>query len=312
MGFVKSNALSPLGGLAQSASAAATTSTAAASSTAPAAGQAFLLGLVSLGVVALGVWVIRRAARPTKVSLARTPGRPNSVNPAHILVLLLVWQASGEAAIRLLAGWTPSGSQPGGILVAAIQQLVWLSTSLAVAAITFRHGLRRGMGLSLRHWLYDSARAVFAYLAVLPICFALFAASKAVYWAVHHQPPPEHQMLVIMQQVPWPWQVMAIVSAVVLAPLSEEVFCRGLLQSMFRRYIGRPWAAVVLSAAIFALLHWDSLAQSSTAGWVQLPALLALGVVLGYNYERSGRLVAPILIHVLFNAVSVGVALAGG
>lgn len=271
-----------------------------------------MLSLVSLGLCALLVWIIRRAARPAKVSLHRTPGRPNSVNPAHLLVLLLLWQASREVGAGLLGRWLPGGSERSSVLLAAIQQMVWLGTSLAVAAVTFRHGLRRGMGLSLRHWVYDSGRGVFAYLAVLPICFGLFAASKALYWAVHHQPPPEHQMLVVMRQVSWPWQVMAIVSAVVLAPLSEEVFCRGLVQSMFRRYTGRPWAAVVVTSALFALLHWDSLPRGSGAGWVQLPALAALGVVLGYNYERSGRLVASIVIHVLFNSVSVGVSLAGG
>ena len=33
-----------------------------------------------------------------------------------------------------------------------------------------------------------------------------------------------------------------------------------------------------------------------------MPALVVLGLVLGYNYERTGRLTAPILIHSLFNA----------
>ena len=61
----------------------------------------------------------------------------------------------------------------------------------------------------------------------------------------------------------------------------------------------------MLTSAIFAMLHWDTVA-SADGEWVPLPALFALGVVLGYNYERSGRLVAPILIHALFNGVSVG------
>ena len=247
-----------------------------------------MISLVALGLVSLAVWIVRRAVRPTKAGLAGTPGRPNSVNPAHILVLLLVWQASREAGAEFLGRWLPGGTGKLGILLAVIQQTVWLGTSLAVAGLTFRHGLWRGMGLSLRHWVYDTGGGVFAYLAVLPICFGLFAASKALYWAVHHQPPPEHQILVIMRQVSWPWQGMAIASAVVLAPLSEEVFCRGLIQSMFRRYTRRPWAAVVLTSVVFAMLHWDSLAQGE-AGWVQLPPLFALGVVLGYNYERSGR-----------------------
>jgi membrane protease YdiL (CAAX protease family) len=318
MAFAKSNALSlPVagwGGLAQSTSAAATaSSTASAPATGAVGGtEAFMLGLVSLGLCVLMVWIVRRVVRPAKVSLIGTPDRPNRLNPAHILVLLLVWQAAGAAAVGALGRWFTPRSDPLAILAALVQQTVWLVTSLAVAAMTFRHGLRRGMGWSLRHWIYDSARGVVAYLAVLPICFGLFAASKAVYWALHHQPSPEHQLLVAMRHVSWPWQIMAILSGVVLAPLAEEVFCRGLLQSMFRRYTHRPWAAVVLSSVIFALLHWDSLPSGSGGQWVQMPALLALGVVLGYNYERSGRLVAPIVVHALFNGVSMGVSLGGG
>jgi membrane protease YdiL (CAAX protease family) len=279
----------------------------------PTSAEAMMLGLVSLGVCALVVWIVRRAVQPAKLSLAKTPGRPNTVNPAHILILLLVWQGSGQAAAHLLAHLLANRPANLDILVALIRQTVWLGASLAVAAVNFRHGLARGLGLSLRHWLYDSGRGVFGYLAVLPICFGLFLASKAMYGSIHHQPVPEHQMLVAIRQVSLPWQAMVVVSAVVLAPLCEEVFCRGVLQSMFRRYTARPWAAIVLSSVVFAMLHWDNLAPGgAAAGWVQLPAIFALGIVLGYNYERSGRLVAPILIHALFNAVSVAVSLAGG
>lgn len=270
-----------------------------------------MLGLISLGLCALVIWIMRRAVRPAKVTLARTPGRPNALNPLHILILLLIWQLAGGAVASLLGLWLTPGSQELRVLASLIQQIVWLGTSLAVAAVTFRHGLRRGMGLSLRHWIYDTSRGVFAYLAVLPICFGLFLASKALFWFIHHQAPAEHQMLVALRQVAWPWQVVVVVSAVVLAPLAEEVFCRGLLQSMFRRYTARPWAAVVLTSAAFAMLHWNSPAGSPGTGWVQLPTMFALGVVLGYNYERSGRLLAPILIHALFNGVNVALALSG-
>jgi len=43
--------------------------------------------------------------------------------------------------------------------------------------------------------------------------------------------------------------------------------------------------------------------------WQNMPALLALSIVLGYNYERSGRLVGPIVTHALFNAVFLGLSL---
>jgi membrane protease YdiL (CAAX protease family) len=323
MDLAKSNALSlmggALGGLAQ-----ATTMPWGSKPTGP---EAVMLGLVSVGLCALIVWIGRRIVHPGKLRLAPTPDRPNTINPIHILVLLLVWQGSGGVAQALLTRLLPEApKEPLSIVVALIQQVIWLGTSLAVAAATFRHGLRRGLGLSTRHWMYDGARGVFAYLAVLPACFGLFLAGQALYKLLYHQPPPAHQMLTALRCVSWPWQAMIVVSAVVLAPWCEEVFCRGLLQSMFRRYTARPWAAVVLTSAIFALLHWNSLSAATGgnapgatrgmevigAGWIQLPAMFVLGLVLGYNYERTGRLYAPILIHTLFNGVSVALFLAGG
>jgi hypothetical protein len=91
------------------------------------------------------------------------------------------------------------------------------------------------------------------------------------------------------------WIVVATVSAVVLAPLAEEIFFRGLLQSSLKRYFRNPWPAVLITSLVFALVHWQHEAQAT-------PSLLVLGVVLGYNYERTARLGGPILIHALFNA----------
>ena len=106
----------------------------------------------------------------------------------------------------------------------------------------------------------------------------------------------------IASQVSSPWLVLLGLSVVVMAPLSEEVFFRGLVQSMLRRYLHRPWVAVVVTGLLFSLLHWPY--------WYSMPALLALGIAIGYNYERTGRLWAPILIHALFNALNLALKIA--
>jgi membrane protease YdiL (CAAX protease family) len=50
----------------------------------------------------------------------------------------------------------------------------------------------------------------------------------------------------------------------------------------------------VIASAIFACVH----AQAQN-----IPALFALGIALGYNYERCGRLLPPMIMHMLFNGV---------
>jgi membrane protease YdiL (CAAX protease family) len=173
--------------------------------------------------------------------------------------------------------------------------LALLAVSLAIAARTFRHGLAGGLGLSGRRWLWDSLRAVVGYLAVLPVCIALLAATSCLFqWLGLH--PRTHVVLENLNVLPPGWKALAVLSVVVMAPLAEEVFFRGLIQSMVRQYTGRPWLAILVGSAVFALFHIAGEPQA-------VPSLFALAVVMGYNYERTGRLYSPILIHATFNAV---------
>jgi membrane protease YdiL (CAAX protease family) len=83
------------------------------------------------------------------------------------------------------------------------------------------------------------------------------------------------------------------IGAVVVAPVAEECFFRGLLQTTLRNVFGRPWPAVLITACMFGVAH----SQQPQV----IPTLVLLGVLLGASYERSGSLVAPIVLHCLFN-----------
>lgn len=82
------------------------------------------------------------------------------------------------------------------------------------------------------------------------------------------------------------------VTAAIAAPLFEEVLFRGFLLPSLTRYIP-VWGAILASAALFAAAHL-SLSEI-------LP-LTALGIVLGVVYTRSRNLLAPILLHSLWNS----------
>jgi len=250
-----------------------------------------LVNLVVIGVIVLMVWFFRRVASPAKFTLAHAPNRPNNLNPAHIVVLLIVWFGGGIAANSAVAHFTDLLSGPGFVIVILWGQLLWLAASMTVAVIAFPLGLRRGLGLTLRHWVYDSARAVVAFLGVLPLCLL-------VLWIIDLLAPRQkgeiNEVLKTMSSLKGPWLWATVFSAVVMAPLSEELFFRGLLQSMLRRYTRNPWMAILITSAFFAVVHRP---------WQDMPALFVLAVVLGYNYERCGRLYVPMLIHAVFNGL---------
>jgi membrane protease YdiL (CAAX protease family) len=80
-------------------------------------------------------------------------------------------------------------------------------------------------------------------------------------------------------------------TALVLAPLFEEVIFRGVLLPVLSRDLGTA-VGLLLSSAVFALAH---LSISET------PALFVLGLGLARVRQRSGRLAASVIMHSLWN-----------
>lgn len=81
-------------------------------------------------------------------------------------------------------------------------------------------------------------------------------------------------------------------TAAIAAPLFEEFLFRGFLLASLTRYFS-SWGAIALSGLIFAVAH---LSLSEV-----LP-LFVLGMVLGYVYRRSQNLLAPMVLHSLWNS----------
>ena len=266
----------------------------------------FAMTLLATGICVLGVWVFIRSVRPTKLSLRGMPGRPNSLHPLALLALYLLYLGAVLLAqtalaaiqgIELVKGVAP----PKPILMPAmiVGHAVLIPGALALAAIGFPNGLRRGLGLSARRWRIDSARAVVATLAVWPVCVGLLALAS---WIIPPKPEHEHPILIAMRGASSLWLAVMVLTAAVIVPIGEELLFRGLAQSLLRRHFG-PWPAVLIASAVFAVAHCT---QPQA-----VPSLFVLAVVMGYNYERTGRLLAPMLIHALFNAANLAVSLSG-
>lgn len=91
--------------------------------------------------------------------------------------------------------------------------------------------------------------------------------------------------------------------AVVAAPMMEEFVFRSLLQGWLEKHARREalWPAAV-SAAVFAAAHQGQ-------GYAPI-ALFFFGLVIGYVYQRTHRLVACVVMHMAFNALSFSLAVA--
>ena len=79
--------------------------------------------------------------------------------------------------------------------------------------------------------------------------------------------------------------------AVIAAPLCEEFIFRGLIYRGLRRSL-HPAMAMLASAALFALVHPA----------VSVIPVFGLGLATAFCFERTGLLLAPILVHMTYNA----------
>jgi hypothetical protein len=102
--------------------------------------------------------------------------------------------------------------------------------------------------------------------------------------------------------------VGAIVLAVVLAPVTEEVFFRGILYRSVRDRAGVA-VGVAVSSLLFGAVHLVSADGASV--WVLPLVMTVTGVALALLYERSANLVVPVAAHVAFNAIGITLILTG-
>jgi membrane protease YdiL (CAAX protease family) len=105
-----------------------------------------------------------------------------------------------------------------------------------------------------------------------------------------------------LQDLSGGYLTLVLVVVVVLAPIFEELFFRGLFYPALRRTLG-PTSAVILNGVIFGIIHFQPLFMVS---------LILVGIVLAYLYEKTDSLVAPIMAHALYNAVVTLVSLLAG
>jgi len=100
-----------------------------------------------------------------------------------------------------------------------------------------------------------------------------------------------------------------VLSAVLVAPLFEELFFRGMVLPALAKRIGL-WGGIVVSALLFGVVHLNQ-AEDLLGGALLLLRLVPLGILFGWLYHWRGTIVVPIVVHSIFNAASVVLLLAG-
>ena len=190
-------------------------------------------------------------------------------------------------------GWSTDSMLYG--VVQSVLQFVGFGIAVAgYLAITDQWGIVRAHVPSLRDvgYIVAGVVAILATAAVVNQLLAQFGVNVA-----------ENQVVAMGQRNPVYFLYMIPVTILFVGPFEELVF-RGAVQGTLRRAF-RPMVAVVIASGLFGLVHFVALTGGgSRLTYVAVAA--ALGLILGYAYEKTANLVVPAVIHGLYNAVLFG------
>ncbi len=233
--------------------------------------------------------------------------------PARALAspLWLVAAALAFIVQGLGAQWAMSlGLDPeGGIRDQALARVVATAIGVAGAVGLAMIVARAAPGSGLRFRVKDLWVGVIAFALAIPVvAFTSIVAAEVGRALLGPSGGPAHNTLRLLadnRADPWAWAL--ITTAVIGAPIAEEITYRGFLQSALLAATRRVWISVFLTAALFTLAHWPALPPD---GRHALAPLFVLGVALGIIVERTKSLGAAIVVHALFNAGNIALTFA--
>jgi len=248
------------------------------------------------GLVLVGVLVVQ-LRRPERLRLIGAPPRPNRVHEDALALAVAVYlMAVLVLSFAMDAARLDPGHAAAALIVGSGSQLVGLIACVVLASRRFDGGvsaflLGRPDARPRRTWRLTLTIALIA-IGLCPVI--AYLALQLVLVIDPAFTPPEHPTLSALQEEPsWLLSAALWLGAAVIAPLAEECFFRGLLQTMLVGLTENRWVSILLVSLAFGLVHYP---QPHA-----VVALVFLSILIGYAYERTGSLAAPVMIHALFN-----------
>jgi membrane protease YdiL (CAAX protease family) len=320
---------------------------------------ALALTTAVLSVVAFLVTRTGTVAGPTRV-----PHEPGALRALTLVMLVgfSAWLVIPGFAALAVQGTTAATGAPAtaptngpatapvftpqqGVLIGVIAG-AGAAAVLIGANVLVRPGGLRGLGFSLAHVPRGVAVGLVAALLVLPLTFVAGVVTDKFWQVVGLEHPGVHEMLEILGGTTAPsLRVLIYASAILVAPVFEELLFRGHIQTLLVSAFARvqspahasdqpapepspqpppiePPAQPVLEYAPPPTrapsppgpgARWLAIGVTSVlfalvhgALWM-MPPIFFLSLCLGYLYERTGNLWGPISLHLLFNLVNVAV-----
>jgi membrane protease YdiL (CAAX protease family) len=300
----------------------------------------FVMLVVLLGLSAGSLWLVRRFGllKPGRGSLRRYEAiqgvaRPSGVGTTPLNIgLILILSAMALWVIAAMLASIPytlastDGRRPEPSLVLTARVLAAMNGGtilIVVIAWAAWPSLGRMLGLpaGLRELLRDLKIGLIALVVALPPVLMVAALVSLVMSLLANAglidpvDPLAHdtlrELVASGRDGSW-WAVIGLV--VIATPIAEEILYRGVLQTGVRANLGvsadrrtarLDWFAVAVVSVLFTLVHYPAVPAHA------LIVLFALSVAMGLAYERTGRLLVPVVMHIGFNALNIAMSQIG-
>lgn len=87
--------------------------------------------------------------------------------------------------------------------------------------------------------------------------------------------------------------IVTIIAATCLAPIGEELICRGMVLTYARKSLPF-WLANIIQALMFGIMHMN---------WVQGTYAFIIGLILGYAVKRYNSIIPSMIMHFFVNSI---------
>jgi len=207
---------------------------------------------------------------------------------------------AGLGLFFIMAMEDPSSGEAGAAKEGTLVVSMAFNLIVCAGLLVYLHRLRglnpaELFGLQHMHW--RSLGLAVLMFAVITLISVNLVSAATVNWLKDIWPElePQETVKAFQESGSITFKILVIIAAVVIAPLAEEILFRGFVYGVLKRYTDAPFAALS-SSLMFAVIHMH-------VG--SLLPLWMLAVLFCLAYEITGCLLVPMLLHAIFNAMSI-------
>ncbi len=237
--------------------------------------------LLSMPLLAATVWQVRRGEKSA------------GILDAVLAFVTLIWVATGPSILLVIGSaenledLAETSATPDPDLVVIMVGTSMIGT-LASAMFCWLRSSAATLGLVRMPLRW----ALIAAVGVLPM-MGIFWLGEVLVNRLGIEIEPQMISIITAELPVGPRLLFLLLMVVLVAPILEEVVFRGFIQRVLVCKIG-VWPGLALTAIFFGLIHVSD-------PQAVIPVTM-LGLALGWLREKTGSLLAPLILHVVNNA----------